>query len=166
MCGSGGWQCCSSALAELLSLHGGARTCPAPQPPGVGTAGGNRSGSGSPCCWGLPWVTPGGESGGTPWGRRRRARWAAAPARGCPSPRRSHGGGCGGCPSPGRGAAGTAGIAAAALPGAWPHAPSPPARPRSGGSSARLRPPGAPRRRHHPHGCQKGTGRQSRTSPR
>lgn len=50
----------------LLSLHGGARTCPAPQPPGVGTAGGNRSGSGSPCCWGLPWVTPGGESGGTP----------------------------------------------------------------------------------------------------
>lgn len=87
-----------------------------------------------------------------PWGRWQQARWAAGPSQGCPSPQRSHGGGCGGSPPPSRGAAGTGGIAAAVLPGEWPHAPSPPARPHSGGSSARLCPLGAPRHHHHPHG--------------
>lgn len=154
--GLGGWQCCSSALAELLSLHGGARTCPVPKPPGVGRAGGHHSGWAPPCCWGLPWVVV--DSGGAPWGRWQRAQWAAAPARGCPSPRRSHGGGCGGCPPPGWGAMGTGGFAVAVLPAVWPHGPSPPARPRSGGSNVHLCPLGGARHHHHPHGCQKGTG--------
>lgn len=87
--------------------------------------------------------------------RGRGARWAAAPARGCPSPRRSRGGGFGGCPPPpagwGRGPGGAGGCAAAGPPAAWPRAPSPPAAPRSGGSSAR--PPGTPHPPHPPPGC-------------
>lgn len=84
--------------------------------------------------------------------RGRGARWAAAPARGCPSPRRSRGGGFGGCPPPpGWGPWG--GCAAAGPPAAWPRAPSPPAAPHSGGSSARPRPPGPPHPPRPPPGC-------------
>lgn len=96
-----------------------------------------------------PWRGAGRWRGGGP----AAPRWAAAPARGCPSPRRSRGGGCGGCGGRRggrRGSGGAGDIAPAVPPGEWPPAPSPPAGHRSGGSSARC-PPWPPPRLGSPH---------------